>query len=205
MHKAIELIRVSTEEQAGDDRAGISAQRAANRKTCLQYGLEVVRTIELADVSGAAVLRAPEMQELLKLIREPQIHGVVTREFSRLMRPENFEDYFLLQAFADSGTLLYLPDGPIDLGSKMGRFLGTIRAAIAGLERSEILERIFSAKEEKRRKGEHPQSWITLPFGVGYDKARGWFYKPEAEKVREAVRLFLSGESSYRAVGQTQP
>lgn len=200
--RVIELLRVSTQAQAAEDRAGIPAQRAANRRTAQQHGLEIVRTIEMADVSGAAVLMAPEMRELLKLIESSDIHGVVAKEFSRLMRPENFTDYALLQAFADTNTVLYLPEGPLDLTSKSGRLMGTIRAAIAGLERTEILERIWGAKEEKRRAGEHPNCSITLPFGVGYKKHQGWYYTAEAEKVREAVRLFLSGETGYRAVGQ---
>src|ERR1043166_4772503 len=110
----IELIRVSTEGQAALDRAGIPAQRAVNRKTAAQYDLNIVRSIEMSDVSGAAVLRAPEIQELLRLIEAPQIKGVVAKEFSRLMRPENFSDYVLLQAFAETNTVLYLPEGPID-------------------------------------------------------------------------------------------
>jgi site-specific DNA recombinase len=201
MNKVIELIRTSTEEQAAENRAGIPAQRAANRRTAAQYGLDIVRTIELTDVSGAAVMRAPEMQELLRLMESPEIHGVVTREFSRLMRPENFADYALLQAFVDTGTMLYLAEGPINLGSKSGRLLGTIRAAIAGLERSEILERTWSAKEEKRRAGKHVQSCAALPFGISYEHG-AWYYKPEAEKVREAFRLFLTGEQSYLTVGR---
>ena len=120
MKRVIELIRVSTKEQAASDRASIPAQRAINKRTSDIYGLTVVRSIELSDVSGAAVLYAPEMKQLLELIKDAEIHGVVTREFSRLMRPENFSDYAILQAFAESNTLLYLPDGPIDFSCKTG-------------------------------------------------------------------------------------
>lgn len=201
--KVIELIRVSTDAQAAQDRAGIPAQRAANQRTSAQYGLEIVRTIEFADVSGAAVLRSPEIEELVRLMDSPEIHGVVAKEFSRLMRPENFADYKLLQFFVDTASILYLPDGPIDFRSKSGRFLGTIRAAMAGLERSEILERVWSAKEEKRRAGKHAQSYITLPYAVGYDtRAQRWFFKPEVEKVCEAFRLMLAGETSYKEIGR---
>ena len=89
----------------------------------------------MCDVSGTAVLRAPEMQELLRLIESPDIHGVVAKEFSRLMRPDNFKDYALLQAFVDSDTVLYLPDGPLDLASAMGGLMGMIRAGMARIER----------------------------------------------------------------------
>ena len=197
------LVRVSTEGQAAEDRAGIPAQNAANLRTAAQHDLDIVRTIAISDFSGAAVLRSPEMQELLRLIESKDIHGVVAKEFSRLMRPENFADYALLQAFADTGTILYLPDGPIDFRSKSGRLFGTLRAAMAGLERTEILERVWAAKEEKRRAGEHPQGAIALPFAVGYDRKGGrWYFKDEAEKVVEAFRCILGGETSYTELGR---
>lgn len=201
--RSLELIRVSTESQAGSDRASIPAQRAVNRRTALAYGLTIVRSIEIADVSGAAVLLAPEIRELVMLMGDPEIHGVVAREFSRLMRPENFSDYALLQAFADSNTILYLPEGPIDFSSKTGRLMGTIRAAIAGMERTEILERIWGAKEEKRKSGEFPQSKACLPFGVDYDSANGWRYTPDAERIKEAFRLILSGNTSYADIARS--
>jgi len=208
MKKVIELIRVSTEEQAADDRASIPAQRDTNQRTAILYGLTIVRSIQFSDVSGTAVLQAPEIQELIRLMQSPDIHGVVTREFSRLMRPENFADYALLQAFVDTKTVLYLGDGPIDLASKQGRLMGILRAAMAGADRTDILERIWTAKEVKRRRGELAQSEIVLPWGVGYERNRGFFYKPEAELVREAFRQFLAGNQNYsqlaKLVGVTQ-
>lgn len=202
--RSLELIRVSTESQAGSDRASIPAQRAINRRTALAYGLTIVRSIEMSDVSGASVLMAPEMRELLTLMNDREIHGVVAREFSRLMRPENFSDYALLQAFADTNTILYLPEGPIDFSSKTGRLMGTIRAAIAGMERTEILERIWSAKEEKRKAGELGQSKIVLPYGVDYDFAtRTWSYTPDALRVKEGFRMLLSGNTNYNEIART--
>jgi site-specific DNA recombinase len=203
MKKVVELIRVSTEGQASETSASIPSQRNVNRHTAAAFGLTVVRSIEMSDVSGAAVLFAPEMKELLRLIQSPDIRGVVTKEFSRLMRPENFSDYALLQAFAETNTVLYLPEGPLDLSTKEGRLIAPIRAAIAGLERTEILERVWHAKEAKRRAGQMPQSDITLPFGVGYDRQTNtWNYKPEAEKIRIAFKAFIDGEISYYAVGK---
>ena len=197
MKNVIELIRVSTEQQAGEDRAGIPAQREVNRRTVKTYDLRVVRSIAIVDVSGTAVLSSPEMQELLRLMESCDIHGVVTKEFSRLIRPEKFTDYALLQHFIDTNTILYLPDGPIDLGSKTGRFLGTIRAAMAGMERREILERMQDAKESMRKAGKHPGGSLSLPYGVGYSPKTGWHYTAEAAKVVEAFSLFLGGTASY--------
>jgi DNA invertase Pin-like site-specific DNA recombinase len=200
--KVIELIRVSTRAQAGDDRASIPSQKAANRRTAEAYGLSISKSIELTDVSGTAVLRSPEMQQLLRLIESPEIHGVVVREFSRVMRPDNFGDYILFQVFQDTGTLLYLPDGPLDLNSRTGKLVAGLRAIIAGNELSEIRERVWSAKEEMRRAGKNPGGHVVLPFGIGYSKDKGYFYKPEAERVREAFLRLLSGENSYTELGK---
>jgi DNA invertase Pin-like site-specific DNA recombinase len=200
MKNVIQLIRVSTESQAGEDRAGIPAQREANQRTAKTYGLNIVKTVEIVDVSGSAVLCSPQMQHLLEMIESPEIRGVVTKEFSRLIRPEKFTDFALLQHFIDTQTVLYLPDGPIDLQSKTGRLLGTIRAAMAGMERREILERMQDAKESMRRAGKHAGGANSLPYGVAYSETHGWQYTAEAEKVRQTFALFLGGEMSYTTI-----
>jgi DNA invertase Pin-like site-specific DNA recombinase len=197
MRQVIELIRVSTEAQAASDRAGIPAQRAANRQTARAYDLEIAHTISFSDVSGASVLLSPEMRDLVSRIASPSIHGVVAREFSRLMRPEDFGDYALLQAFVNTQTVLYLPDGPIDFSTDTGRLVGVLKAAIAGNERVEILRRMWGAKEERRRAGGFSQSAVCLPYGVAYDDHAGWHYTAKSERVREAFKRLLAGSSSY--------
>jgi hypothetical protein len=203
--RAIELVRVSTLGQASEEHASIESQKTLNHRTAQQYGLTIVKSIEMAGVSGTAVLLAPEMQEMLRLMADPQIHGIVAREFSRLMRPENYADYALLQVFVDTNTLLYLPSGPIDFGSTDGRLMGTLKAAMGGVERMEMLRKAWSAREEKRRRGELAQSRICLPFGVDHDPSKGkdgWWYTPDAERIREAFRLVLSGDTSYFSIGK---
>lgn len=155
----------------------------------------------MAGVSGAAVLFAPEMQEMMRLMQDPEIHGVVTREFSRLMRPENFADYALLQSFVDSNTVLYLPEGPIDFSSDSGIILGTVHAALGGIERRQMKKKVWAAKEEKRRRGELAQGYVCLPFGVGYD-GKQFYYTPDSERIKEAFRLFLAGGETYNSIGK---
>jgi hypothetical protein len=121
MKNVVSFIRVSTEEQATKG-AGIPAQRAANEKTAQQYGLKIVKTFELSDVSGTQVLKTPEMRQLMEMMESDEIHGVVVKELSRLMRPENF-DLSLLQHFVATRTLLYLPDGPHDVATDSGYLL----------------------------------------------------------------------------------
>jgi DNA invertase Pin-like site-specific DNA recombinase len=200
MKRAIELIRVSTEGQAADDRGGIPAQRAANLRTASVHGLQVVRTFQIEDVSGAKVLASPEMQELLRLIESPEISGVVAREFSRLMRPEDLGDFAILQRFIETKTLLYLPDGIVDLSNKSGKLFGILRAAMAGFERTEIAERMNSGKEAIRRAGGHAGGDHLLPYGVAWDEKEGWRFTLEAEKVKEAFRQVLTTARPYSEI-----
>jgi DNA invertase Pin-like site-specific DNA recombinase len=202
MKKVIELIRVSTEGQAAEDRASIPAQRAANARTAAAYGLTICKTIQIVNVSGAAVLRSSEMQELMRDLERPDIHGVVTREFSRLMRPEKYSDYAILGAFADNGKILYLPDGPLNLNDATGRLMGVLRAAMAGNELSQMKERQWASKEQKRRTGGFAQAHVCLPHGVGHEDGRGWFYKPEATKIAAAYRQVLLGNHNYRQLAE---
>lgn len=73
----VELLRVSTSMQAGDDRAGLPRQMEANRRTVERHGLVVVRTVRLVDVSGTATIHAPEVQDMLAMLKTGQAQGIV--------------------------------------------------------------------------------------------------------------------------------
>lgn len=193
---AISLIRVSTDQQ------DTKSQQMVNARTMERCGLNRVRTFEISDVSGSDVLKTPEMTELLEVIKHPDIHAVVVCEWSRLLRCEDFESQSVLQRFVDTGTELYTEQGPQDLVTPLGRFMSQIQVAFAGLEKSLIKNRMFRGKEEKRQRGECVQSSATWPFGVAYDKQRGWYYLPEAERVREAYKQLLAGNHSYKSLAK---
>jgi DNA invertase Pin-like site-specific DNA recombinase len=193
MIKVAEWIRVSDESQAAPERFGIPAQKSVNKDTCERFGLEVVKTFQVEDVSGKDIMLASETHELIQLMQSGRIQGVVSREFSRLMRPDNFGDYVLLGAFQNSKSLLWLPEGPINLNEKNGRLMASMQAAIAGFERSTIRERLHRGNEENRKSGGRFAS--TLPRGVGHTKKLGWHYTEEAQQVKRAYQMVLSGES----------
>ncbi len=113
----VELVRVSSETQAAEDKAGIPAQREANRQTCARYNLRVVKAVELIDVSGADVFQTPEMQDIIQMIEAGRIQGLVTAEYSRLLRSDRWSDLAVLQVFAEYNIQVFLPSGPVDFQS----------------------------------------------------------------------------------------
>jgi hypothetical protein len=121
--RVAEVIRVSTLAQAGDDRYGIPAQKAENAETADRYNLRIVRSFEIEGVSGADMMTDPRTQELIALMESGAVDGVVVREFSRLLRPEDYGDWRLLKTFQDNSVTLYLPSGPLDLNEKWGASL----------------------------------------------------------------------------------
>jgi DNA invertase Pin-like site-specific DNA recombinase len=156
--KVIEFLRVSTEDQGGENRAGLPRQREANALTAKKHKLSVIKTISIIDVSGTSVMQTPEVQELLSLIKTIDVGGVVVADWDRLIRLDNFRDFALLQNFKDAGTLIFLPDQVIDLNTQSGFLIGGVQSIISGNELTQIKKRMLRAKEIKRKNGEHPNS-----------------------------------------------
>jgi len=191
MIPVVELLRVSTAEQGGEDRAGIPRQAEANRLTVKKCGLHVVETIRLVDVSGASIMHAPEIGDMLAMLRAGRARGIVCADFDRLLRPDDFRSLAILQDIRESGALIYLPDQIIDLNTQSGYLISGLNSIIAGNELTQIKKRMQGAKEEKRRQGKHPGNHLTLPLGVAYDRqAERYHYTEDAEKVRELFELF---------------
>lgn len=195
----VELLRVSTADQAEDDRAGLPRQEEANRRTIERHGLEAVRRVKLVDVSGACTMFAPEIQEMIRMIQAGQVRGIVLADLDRLLRPDDWTSFSVFQPIKEAGALLYLPDQVLDLNTQPGFLMSGLQAVIAGNELMQIKKRLHGAKEEKRRQGKCPQSYICLPLGVGFSRdTETWHYTPEAGKVRELFDLFLGGEHNLR-------
>jgi DNA invertase Pin-like site-specific DNA recombinase len=196
MKRAIVLIRVSTEQQAGQDRNGLAAQRAACDRLVRQHGLTVAHTVELVDVSGAAIMATPEMQELLRLLYMGQYHALVVREFSRALRPQNY-DYLLFQALAETRVTLYSETAVIEPWTPTGRMMVAMHGVIAANELDTIRTRMMGGKEALRRAGKWAAGRHCLPVGVAYDRQTGQFsYTDRAVAVRRVFKQFLSGRNT---------
>ena len=170
-------------------------------ETCVEYGLEIVRSIELSDVSGACVLLAPEIQQLIQAMRSPEIDGVVADGLSMLR--ENFEDFALLQVFVDSKTLLYLPEGPIDLNSKTGRFMGTIRAALAG-DGAHGDSRAYLVGEGRERLpwGSWCKAKLSSPSLSGTLRSAAFITNLKEKQVRWRHSVKSAGQHNYKVLAR---
>ncbi len=191
--RVVELVRLSTEEQYGDGRVGILRQKEENKRTVDKHHLTIDHSIELIDVSGTSVMKTPEIKNLVKLMGEGRIQGVVISDVDRLLRLDDFRDLSLLQEFIDHNVLIYLPDNVIDLNTQSGFLFGGIQSIISGNELTQIKKRMLNAKEIKRKQGGHPNSDLSLPMGVGYNrKKESYYYNKDSLIVKEIFNLFYN-------------
>src|SRR5262249_27158497 len=102
--------------------------------------------------------------------------------------------------FIETRTMLFLPDGPVDLGNKSGKLFGIIKAAFAGYEREEIRERMQSGKEALGRAGRHASARYCLPYGGAWEKNAELSYVPAVEKVKQAFHEVLTTSRPYAQI-----
>lgn len=197
------IVRVSTEMQAADSRAGLERQREVIRRTIDAKNLHCVEVVEL-HVSGTVAVGHPEMLRIFSRISDGSIKGVVVAELDRLFRPDEPSSYAALQVFKDMGANIFSGDTEYDLTTPNGLLHSSIRGAIAGFELSLIKERMQGAKEAKRRAGKCPTSAVTMPLGVGYDRKNDmWHYTSDISRVKLLFDLFdQQGIRNYSELGR---
>jgi DNA invertase Pin-like site-specific DNA recombinase len=189
MKKALALIRISTDGQ------DVARQRADIRKLEKQYGLHIIRTLELVGVSGTATLTNEQIQQLLHEVRQPGVDGLACSAVDRLARPKRGSDFGIATAFEDAHKDIWtVRDGHIALWSDEGweRFMTALTRA--GSEWREIRRRCMDGKAAARAEGRHVNGEQTLPDGLKFDKRTGvWSYdETYTSKIAEAYRILFA-------------
>ena len=200
--RAVTLVRVSTSDQASEDKAGMDRQRVETARIVRDKGYRVVHSVELVDVSGTATAFAPEIQEMLLMAGRREIDVIVVAEMSRLIRPDDLSNLALLDQFRRNGVVIDAGGTVHDVDDPSGFLAGGLQALIGGFERKQLLHKIARSKESARAAGRNPSGDITLPLGLAYDrKTSTYHYNDDISKVQEAFRL-IDGDSGLRNVSE---
>jgi DNA invertase Pin-like site-specific DNA recombinase len=214
----IGVIRLSSDEQAREGRAGLDRQRNDIEAIRKATGANIIRTMEVIE-SGTRVMDHRDFKQLFRDLSDPSVQGVACSNLDRLVRPDNFKDFGILDYFKANRKRIYTPANVIDPNTQSGFMESTIRAMFAGIERQIILERTSGGKERGRRKGKHIGPARSLARGVLYDKKTGtWRYdldpadstprakghKPgDALLVRKMFELLVYEGLSWEAIAAT--
>ena len=196
MKKAYIYTRVSTEMQI--DNYSLEAQR---NRIIGQAQLEDIKIVgEYSDEghSGKNIAGRPAFQQMLSDIeaKKDNIDYVMVFKLSRFGRNavDALNSYQLLK---DYGIALYCVDDHMVTDGPYSSFMLTIMAAMAELERENILAQTMAGRKQKAAKGE----WNGGFAPYGYDLIDGSLVvrEDEAVVIRELYRLYV--ETDFGANG----
>ena len=202
-NRAVVYCRVSTREQAAEG-VSLDAQESALRAYCALRRLDVAAVVVDAGVSGGKALSAREGgRRVLDLVTSGEVGSVVAYKLDRLFRDAC--DCLAVTAEWDRlDVALHLVDlggQSIDTSTAMGRFMLTVLAGAAEMERNQIRERTAAALAHKRSKGE--KTGGRCPFG--YRLAADGVHlenDDDEQRVLSLVRALRADGLSLRAIAE---
>lgn len=182
--RAIGYRRVSTEEQS---REGLSmdAQTDKIRAYCSLHDMDLVCIEEDAGLSGKTISKRPGLKSCLEQLQQGTASALVTLKLDRLSRSTR-DVLELSDLFEREEWSLHSICERLDTSTASGRFVLTILAALAQMEREQIGERTSLALQLKKRRGERLG---TTPLG---------FETVETEAGRVLVPVEAEQETARR-------
>ena len=197
---AVIYCRVSTEEQAVEG-VSLDAQQSTLLAYCTLRQLDVAAVVVDAGISAGKPLHTrPGGRQVLEMVNSGTVAHVVAYKLDRLFRDAC--DCLAVTAEWDRQELaLHLVDmggQAIDTSTAMGRFMLTVLAGAAEMERNLISERTRAALAHKASKGERVGQ---VPYGCRL-AADGVHLEtdPAERRVIELVKELRAEGLSFRAI-----
>ena len=194
-------VRVSTSEQAGDDRTSLDTQRRKIAAVAELAGLQLEQVFEEPGMSGGTALaERPGGRELLAVLR-PGV-TVIVAKLDRAFR--NAADALAMaETWKRRGVDLIVADmgtDPVTQNGVSRMFFGML-ALVAEFERDRIKERSAEGRAAKRRAGGHIGG--STPFGfrkVGTGRAARLEPDPAQQAALTTMRALAAEGLASRAI-----
>ncbi len=182
-------LRISSDVQG--EGLGVERQETACRKLCDDRGWTVVEVFSDNDVSAYSRKPRPRYGAMLDAVRQRHIDTIVAWHPDRLHRQMRELVPFIDLVNKYTVHIETVQAGGYDLSTPEGRLRAEITGSVAAYESGTKSARIRAKLEQNASKGKHHGG--SRPFGWMDDRVT---VDPlEAEVVREATALLLSGES----------
>ncbi|WP_017548615.1 recombinase family protein [Salinicoccus carnicancri] len=191
-------IRVSTKEQAENGHS-IAGQENRLRAFAEAKDLSNIEVYKDDGYSGASLNR-PEMQRLIRDVKQGQISSILVYKLDRLSRSQKDTLHLIEEVFNRYEASLISISESFDTSTAFGRAMIGILSVFAQLERENIRERIMMGKEQNAKLGRWNGGGNTQGTIFGYRrKDKHWIIEPyEAEIVKEVYTLYLDGHGATK-------
>lgn len=176
MKKAIGYIRVSTNEQAKDDKFGIEAQKSAILKYAQDNDFVVVEWLK--DVVSGAKEQRPAWDSILYKddIAQPPYDAIIVYKHDRVARRLELFFYYLF-VLKRKGIELHSVYDDLNLDSPQNKFMVSTLVFVAEMERENIKLRTMAGKNIKAQQG----GFCGGQIPYGYTTNHGVLQKSDVE------------------------
>ena len=196
MKKAALYIRVSTDAQR-EEGYSIDAQKEMLSAFCVTRKIEKYEFYIDGGFTGSNLDR-PEMQRLIREVKEGKISSVIVYKLDRLSRSQKDTLYLIEEVLNPAGVDFISMNESMDTSTPLGRLMLGILSAFAQLERENIKERTKMGMKERIKAGYWPGGG-RIPFGYDYDSEKGILIpNKDADTVRLIYSLYLEGYPMYK-------
>ena len=187
--KAALYFRVSTDEQK--ERASIETQREFAAQYCKVHEITIIAAYSDDGISGTVpVAERPDGSRLLADAKAKKFDTILVYKLDRLAR-STLEILKAVETLGQWGVSIKSMTEPFETDSSVGKFLVSMLASVAQLERDAIRDRSGAGMERLARQGK----WLGGRPSFGYQVVNGKLaiHPEQAEIVKDIFRLFLSG------------
>lgn len=187
-------VRVSTEEQAENPEGSIRNQEERLRQT-VRHQQESGKSCEIAGVFVDAGISAknmnrPELQKLLKAIRQGDVNMIMVTELSRLSR--STKDFCEMWEFFQSvGCEFHSLREHFDTTNAAGELMLKSFANFAEFERRQTAERISASFKIRAERGLYNGGPVAFGYRLSDTRGKLDVHPDEAEVVKTAFKAYL--------------
>ena len=183
--KAAAYLRVSTQDQGGEDRYGLPAQREAIESYAKAQGVEIVAWYEDDGISGSTLDR-PGLQQLMADAKEEAFKAVIVAKMDRIAR-DLFVSLFVEKELLLSQVEIYSVSEPVSGQDPMNKAFRQMMGVFAQLEKDMITARMSGGRKQKARGGGYAGGGAA----IGYQAERGKkVLELDQEKAATVKRAF---------------
>lgn len=196
----VAYIRVSTDNQAGEDRFGIDSQRSIIQTYCDSHGMVISDWYIDKGESGVKENR-PQLDALLYgQVRNPPVEAVVVAKSDRMARDIKLYYYFMMLCEKKGMKLLSATEEVVNDDTGLGNVYRSLMLFVAEQERKNITMRTSGGRAVKAKQGGY--SGGRAPYGYRVQNHTLVIEPGEAEVVRRIFSMKDKGVT-YLSICQT--
>lgn len=196
-NRALAIVRVSTIEQAHEERYSIPHQRTHITEECRHRSLDLVHFFEFVQ-SGAKVLSdsGKEKAEVINFIKEYDINHVIVHELDRLARSMLDTLLFVDQLDKLGVAFISIHDG-FDTTTPQGKLQMHILSAFSEYFRKQLASKVLGGMIERAKEGKYLG---RRPIGYDFGEKGYVVVEKEASIVKMMADMYLNKNMGQRAI-----